>query len=77
MGASKLYRFVIHNILTWHEPTSTRDLYLVTTLYDNKNISNNFKHQRGQIYDKKIIHWFKKNLLLSLENDLLLNLKID
>lgn len=68
-------------ITSLHEPTLTRDLYLVTTLYDNKNISYSFKHQRGQIYDNKIIHWLKKSLLkklilLSFENDLLLNLKI-
>lgn len=68
-------------ITSLHEPTLTRDLYLVTTLYDNKNISYSFKRQRGQIYDKKIIHWLKKNLLkklilISFENDLLLNLKI-
>lgn len=38
------------------------DLYLVTTLYDNKNISYSFKHQRGQIYDKKS-YWLKKNFI--------------
>lgn len=60
-----------------HEPTLTMDLYLVTTLYDSKNISYSYKHQRGQIYDKKLLlkTLLKKLILLSFENDLILNLK--